>query len=287
MLGRSAILSGTEFTMEYTIANLRSRAGRSARRHILAAIAGLAATVPTTVPAQSVDSVVARVVAAFGGMGRLHTVRSKRLTGRISFDSVTSATLVVEQRRPDMIREEVTSQGQTVVRAFDGAAAWTQSLTGDTTTHVLSGDDVRNLAAEGDFDGALIDARVKGNRVELMGLDSVGGQRVYKLKVLLRSGYTDYYYVDSATALPIKWQGTRIINGGPIVFESYFRDYLTVDGARFARVIESGSPGSNARQHIVFEHVDINPVLDNSRFAAPPLVPSVPPADSTPTGANR
>src|SRR5579862_8697269 len=258
---RAAILPTPIFTMMQAIANLWAGAERGVRRRVAAAAVGLAVTAPAPAVAQSVDSVLARVATAFGGMGRLHTVRSKRLTGHISFDSVTSATLVVEQRRPDMIREEVTSQGQTVVRAFDGASAWTRSLGGDTTVHVLSGDDVRNIAAEGDFDGALIDSRVKGNRVELMGLDSVGSQPVYKLKVLLRSGYTDYYFVDSTTALPIKWQGTRIINGGPIVFESYFRDYLTVDGERFARLIESGSPGSNARQHIVFDRVDINPPL--------------------------
>jgi hypothetical protein len=220
--------------------------------------------------AQTVDSIIARVLAARGGIGRLHTVRSQRLTGRVAFSPTSGGTIVVEQRRPGMIREEVTVQGQTVVRAFDGASGWMRAPSGDTTsTSLLTGDDLKNLAAEADFDGALIDARVKGIHIEFMGRDTMAGPTAYKLKVTLRSGYVDYWYVDSASALPSKWEGMRIINGVPTVFESYFRDYLTVDGLRFARVIDTGARGSADRQQMVFEHIDINPPLDNARFTVP------------------
>jgi hypothetical protein len=228
--------------------------------------------------AQSVDSIIARVAAAQGGLGPLHTVRSKRLTGHITFDSATSGTIVVEQRRPDMIREEITTGGQTLVRAFDGVSGWMNVPTGDGAgVHVLSGDEARNIAAEADFDGALIDARVKGNRVELAGRDSAGDQVVYKLMVTLRSGYVDHWFIDSASALPIKWEGTRIMNGAPVALESLFRDYFIVEGLRFARLIETGSPGTPGRQQMVFDHVDINPPLDRGRFSAP--------AESAVTGA--
>jgi hypothetical protein len=228
--------------------------------------------------AQSIDSIIARVATEQGGLGPLHTVRSKRLTGHITFDSATSGTIVVEQRRPNMIREEITTGGQTLVRAFDGVSGWMSVPTGDGAgVHVLSGDDARNIAAEADFDGVFIDARVKGNRIELAGRDSASEQIVYKLKVTLRSGYVDYWFIDSATALPIKWEGTRIIDGTPVALESLFRDYFIVEGLRFARVIETGSPRTPARQQMVFDHVDINPPLDKARFSAP--------VDSTVTGA--
>jgi len=266
--------------------SLRTPAGTWCPAHAYAlgrVVVALAVIAPLPAAAQSVDSIIARVAAARGGLGVLHTVRSKRLTGHMTLDSITSGTIVVEQRRPNMIREEITFNGQTLVRAFDGVSAWTMVPAGagtDSGVHVLTGDDARNLAAEGDFDGAIIDARVKGNDVALAGRDSIAGTPVYKLKVTLRSGYVDYWYIDSATALPSKWEGMRIINGKPIIFESFFRDYLTVDGQRFVRVVDSGSPGSAAHQEMVFDHIDINPTLDNTRFAAPV-------ADSAATGATH
>jgi hypothetical protein len=237
------------------------------------AAAGLAvwsAGFPNRAQSQSIDSILARVVVARGGLGVLHTVRSKRLTGRLTLDSATTATIVIEQRRPNMIREEITTSGQTLIRAFDGVAAWTRVPTGDDAgIHTLTGDDVANIAAEADFDGALIDGRVKGNRIELSGRDTVDGRATYKLKVTLRSGYVDYYDVDSATALAVRWVGTRTINGNSVVFESFYRDYFTVSGQQFIRVIDLGSPGSAARQQMVFDHIDINPPLDNARFTVP------------------
>jgi hypothetical protein len=231
---------------------------------------GAADLAPCRATAQAVDSIISRVVTARGGVGRLHTVRSQRLTGHIVFSPTVGGTIVVEQRRPGMIREEIVTRGQTLVRAFNGASGWSRMPSEDSVTlHLLMGDDLRNIAAEADFDGALIDARVKGNRIEFVGRDTVAGAVAFKLKVILRSGYTDYWYVDSASALPSKWEGMRMVDGTPVVFESYFRDYLSVDGLRFARVIDTGLRGSPDRQQLVFDRVDINPLLDNTRFAVP------------------
>jgi len=205
-------------------------------------------------------------------MGHLHMVRSKRLTGHMSVDSATTGTIVVEQRRPNMIRENISLSGQTIVRAFDGRTGWTLTVAGtDSGLTTLDGDDLQNISAEADFDGALIDARVKSNQVELMGVETVAGRSAYALKVTLRNGFIDYWYVDTLSALPIKWEGTRIINGKPVVFDSYFRDYFTVEGQQFVRDIETGSPGDggSGRQRMTIDHVEINPPLDNTRFTAP------------------
>jgi outer membrane lipoprotein-sorting protein len=227
---------------------------------------------PAALAAQSADSLLMRIAAARGGSGRLHTVRSQRLTGRIMLGPTSTGTIVVEQRRPNMIREEITIRGQTLVRAFDGETGWMQVPSGDTLlVQPLADDDLHNIAAEADFDGALIDPRVKGNRVELAGRDTIGGASVYTLRVMLRSGFADTWYVDSATALPLRWAGRRVVNGSTVEFESDFRDYLTVDGLKFARVIDTGQRDGSDRQQLIFDHVDINPVLESARFAMPSI----------------
>jgi len=224
----------------------------------------------------AVDTVIARVIAAQGGLGRLHTIRCRRMTGHIWYDSATSATVIIEQRRPNMMYEEITNRASTVIRAFDGAAGWTKVLSNsDTILSVLSGDDLKNIAEESDFDGPLVDARLKGNTIEMVGTDSVHGSPAFKLRVTLRDGRVDYWYIDRSTWLPAKWEGSRTIDSSEVQFETYFRDYLTVDGLRFVRVMESGAPGALARQQMTFDHVELNPALEPRRFVMP---------DSTSTG---
>ena len=238
---------------------------------LVAALGALAeGVVPSPLGAQNLDSLLLRIMRARGGSGRVHTVRSQRLTGRIALGPTTTGTIVVEQHRPNMIREEITVRGQTLVRAFDGAMGWMQVPSGDTLlVQALTDEDLRNIAAEADFDGALIEPRVKGNRVELVGRDTIDGAPVYVLRVTLRSGFVDTWYVDSASSLPTRWTGQRVANGSTVHFQSDFRDYLTVDGLRFARVIETGQRDASDRQQLIFDHVDINPVLESSRFEMP------------------
>jgi hypothetical protein len=248
----------------------------------VAAAVGLAAgAIPGVAIAQTADAIVARVVVARGGASRLRALHSLRLTGRVTFGPTASGPLLVEQRRPDTIREELTLQDKTIVRGYDGHAGWTIDPFGSPPgLRALTGDDLKNIAAEAAFE-PLVTPLGAGDHVELVGRDTVAGAPVYKLRVTLaRTGYGDYYYVDSASALPVKWEGTRPINGAPVVFQSYYRDYILVDGLRFPRVIDSGSPGSTNRQQLTFDHIEVNPTESDSRFAMPPAG-AAPPTDSS------
>jgi hypothetical protein len=226
--------------------------------------------IPGVAVAQTADAIVARVVTARGGANHLRALHSIRLTGQVSFGPNASGPLLVEQRQPHMIREELTLRDKTLIRGYDGHAGWTIDPFGSPPgLRGLTGDDLKNIAAEAAFE-PLVTPFGSGDRVELVGRDTVAGAPVYKLRVTLaRTGYSDYYYVDSASALPVKWEGTRLVNGSPVVFQSYYREYTVVEGLRFPRVIDSGSAGSTNRQQLIFDHIEVNPVEPDSRFTMP------------------
>lgn len=218
------------------------------------------------------DDVITRLITARGGRDRLHAVQSQRLTGQISFDGGGGGPIVVEERQPNKIREEVTIQGKLIIDAYDGKTGWTVDPFGTPPGfRILTSDELNNLAAEADFD-PLVNYRVNGDRVELAGRDTAAGAPAFKLQVTLPSGYVDYYYIDSATALQTKWQGHRIVNGKPVVFESYFREYQTVEGIKFPRVIDAGAQGLAGHQQLVFDHVELNTPEADERFT-PPAAP--------------
>ena len=216
------------------------------------------------------DGVIARFAEARGGLEKIRAVKSQRLTGQITFSGGGGGPIVVEQRQPNKIREEVTIQGKLIIHAYNGTSGWTVDPFGTPPGfRVLSGDDLNNLAAEADYD-PLLNYRATGDRVELTGRDTAAGAPAYKLQVTLPSGYVDYYYIDSATALPTKWQGHRIVNGKAVVFESYFREYQTAEGLKFPRLIQTGAQGMAGHQELTFDHVELNPPVGDDRFTAPP-----------------
>ena len=74
--------------------------------------------------AQSVDDIVAKAIVARGGVKKIKSLYSQRLTGHISMIGGSSGPFVVEMKRPGMMRESVTLGGKTMIRTTDGTFGW-------------------------------------------------------------------------------------------------------------------------------------------------------------------
>ena len=135
----------------------------------------------------------------------------------------------------------------------------------------LSADDVRNMSGGADYDGPLMDYRAKGNKVEYAGKAMVEGREAYKLIVTMKDGQVRNDYVDCQTLLEIKWEGKLTFDGKQYGVESYFRDYRKVDGLMYAFHIDSETLGTPYKQKILFEKVEINPVVSEDQFGKPAL----------------
>jgi hypothetical protein len=116
------------------------------------------------------------------------------------------------------------------------------------------------------MDGPLIDAAAKGNRVTFAGLDTAEGRPAWRLHVVTATGLEDDYWLDTTTALQTKWAGRRMVNGKPVVFESFFRDWRSVDGVMFAFRIDSDTRGEQGGQHLRFDRVELGVPEPEGRF---------------------
>jgi len=209
---------------------------------------------------QSVDEVVARAVLARGGIKKIKALNSQRLTGTISLAGGSSGPFVVEMKRPSMMRESVTLGSKSMIRTTNGDAGWVVgSLRNVLVPQQVNAEELHNLAGSADFEGPLVDYKVKGNRIELAGKEKIGKRPAYKLVIYLKNGENRIDFIDCKTYLEVKWQG--LINGD--LFESYFKDYRPVKGLMYAFEIDSG------KQKIVLQQVEVNPKLDAARFEKP------------------
>src|SRR5690349_1707512 len=169
----------------------------------------------------------------------MKAINSLRMTGSFD-DGGFKASLGSESKRPEFYRTTFTLQGMTQVQAYDGSTAWQISPFGGKKDPQLMGDDEsRGLVESADFDGPLVDADKKGNKIEYLGHDQVDGDDAYKLKVTLKNGDIRYYFLDPDTFLEIQIETQQFIRGSIRESVTTLGSYKPVNGVMFPYSIES------------------------------------------------
>jgi hypothetical protein len=241
-------------------------------RNVLLALASVAA-VSAPLGAQSTptaDDIIARYTKTVGGADKIQAIRTLRRIGKYTGDDGFEAIVIEESSRPNKVREEFSIQGMTGINAYDGANGWKiDPFGGKKDPESLSEEEMRSIVEDSDFDEPLINYRQKGNKVEFVGMDQVEGTDVYKLKVTLKSGDTRYYYVDTDSYVPIKYDTKRIIRGTPQETETTLGDYKLVGGWYLPFSMETRQKGSSGSQKITFNKIEFNVPIDSTRYARP------------------
>jgi hypothetical protein len=208
------------------------------RLHILfLSAAVLCAQAPPPDPASmTVDQVLAKCFEAQGGLAKLKAVQSRHLTGHIEGlpDPVTFDQL---NARPDRIRLETRTEPKGApasdqIKTFDGKAGWAWSSAD--APRVLEPEEVKVLDA--DFDGPLLDAAAKGNKVEYKGLQEFQNQKALVLKVTFKDKRVQTMYFDPKTFLKF----AQVNGEGKAGVELDFWDYQEVDGLPMAYTVIIG-----------------------------------------------
>ncbi len=225
---------------------------------------------PGAEPGDSVDAIIARVIAARGGLANMRALQSVKLKGLFLLSRRDTAAELIEYKLPNEMRMQLTEGGKTLLRVFDGRTGW-QVAPGDTTPTRMSPDEQQNISHEADLLGPLVDYRAKGAAVALIGTEPVRGRDAYKLRVTLSDGAQHVYFIDRGTSLPVKWEGTVTHDGKPQTYESFFESYVDVGGVKFPSRIESGTKGGTAAPPVVIliTSAVAVPAIAESRFAPP------------------
>ncbi len=216
------------------------------------------------------DEIIARFIKTVGGAEKIQSIRTLRRVGKFTGDDGFEAVVIEESSRPNKVREEFSIQGMTGVNAYDGANGWKiDPFGGKKDPESLSEEEMRSIVEDSDFDEPLINYQQKGNKVELVGMDQIEGTDVYKLKVTLKSGDTRYYYMDTDSYVPIKYETKRIIRGTPQETETTLGDYKQVGGWFLPFSLETRQKGSSGSQKISFDKIEFNVPIDSTRYSRP------------------
>lgn len=237
----------------------------------LAVICAAIVVVPLSSGAQTVDEVIARNIQAHGGMAKLESIQTRRMSGRMTIQSF-QVRFVQENKRWDKVRQDLTIQGMSQVQAYDGKTAWqVDPFEGRRDPELMSADDAKDLVVAADIDGPLVNYKQKGHKAELVGHDSVEGTDCYKIKLTLKNGDIRYYYLDTDSFLELKLETQTSIRGSIQENETYYGDYDEVNGVYYPFAIEMGQKGSTDRVKLTLEKIEQNVPLDDSSFSMPAM----------------
>ncbi len=219
----------------------------------------------------TVDALVAKNIAARGGIDALHAVKSLQLKGKLIANQGQLEFAYSEtKKRPGEERIELSLQGMTMVQAYDGKEGWKISpFGGRKDPEKISTDEAKSLVESADLEGPLVDWKAKGNTVEYLGPEEVEGTLAHKLKVVRPNGDVHYVYLDPDYFLEIRIVTQRIEQGSLVQVETDLGDYEKVAGVYFPFSIESGPKGATDKQKVVIEKGEANLKADEAQFKFP------------------
>ena len=233
-------------------------------------VAGLVCLLAIGLRAQTAEELVSKNLEAKGGIEKMKAIKSVRMSGQFESGGFKAA-VGHEGKRPEMVRETFTVQGMTQIQAYDGSSGWQISpFGGRKDPEMLGEDDMRDLVEAADFDGPLVDAQAKGNKIEYLGHDQVDGDDAYKLKVTLKNGDIFYYYLDPDTYIEIEVEKQQFIRGSVRESVTLLGSYKPVNGVMYPFSIESG-PKNNPDQRgkITINKIEANVPIDDGVFKMP------------------
>jgi hypothetical protein len=220
--------------------------------------------------ARAVNQVVDHNVAARGGAEAWHAVSSLRLTGKMDVGKGMRVPYVLEQKRPSKMCLEFVFDGETAVQCSDGQAGWKlEPFRGRTSPEPMTEAELREVADSADLYGLLFDYAARGHTVEPLGQEPVEGRDAFKVKVTLPGGAVRWVYVDAESGLEVKVEALRTVGGRELRVDTFYYDWEATEGLLIPRRQRTRTEGSSEVHMLTVETVQVNPPLDDSRFAMP------------------
>lgn len=216
---------------------------------------------------QTVDDVVAKHLAAKGGVEKLRAVQSVKSSGRIK---TPRGVLAVTNwaKRPNMTRRETTAEGQVMVVAFDGNVLWGINPLLSNRPQQITGPQASQTTRDAeDFDSVLLDYKDKGHTVELVPQEGAGAKDI-RLRVTKKNGSIQQIYLNPETMLEDRITMEVNQQGKTAIISTEFSNYRQVDGLMVPFTIRQTFNGQ-PQGEVVYDQIQFNVPIGDDLFRMP------------------
>lgn len=220
--------------------------------------------------AQTVDEIVAKNLQAKGGAEKWQSINTVKMTGKIAAQG-QEMPLTVYAKRPNLNRQEISLPDGRVVQAFDGTTAWViNPMMGSDVPQVAPGGAADLMKNAADFDGALINYKSKGTVIELVGKEKLADKDVYHLKLTMKGGQVQHYFLDAESGLEVKTSAEieTGMGGTKQTLDTEMSNYKQVGGIMLPHTVRQFMNG-NKMAEVSVTGVEFNAPVDDSIFRMP------------------
>lgn len=212
--------------------------------------------------AQTVDDIVAKHVAAMGGKEKLASLKATSTEGFMQVQGMElpfKATIINKKG----MRVEFDAMGTKNIQVVTTSGGWNLLGVQQQTEPVdIPAEAAKDAGPELDLEGELVNAKEKGNTLELMGKETANGTEMYKIQLTRKDGKVANYFIDAKNYYIVK----RSVNMGGDEAVNTLSDFKkTDDGYTYAALLETQPAGVK----MTITKMTFNPPVDEKIFDKP------------------
>ncbi|MCW3090696.1 MAG: hypothetical protein JWP81_1765 [Ferruginibacter sp.] len=219
--------------------------------------------------AKTVEEIIEKHVRARGGKNKLGAIESIYMEG-VKEMMGKEVTVKISKQQGKLSRTAVDTGVAYGFVLITDTMGWTYFSLRTPAALEMPEEELADLQYELDIVGPLSEYVSKGHTAELIGKDTVDGNRCYKIKLTLAGGNEMMFWIDTGTYLLLqsKLTFTKSSSGKKDSYKLY-RDYKEVSGIQFAHSLQTKTPGAQQDSpdvEIVFHKILVNPRIDPVLF---------------------
>ncbi|MDN5203614.1 outer membrane lipoprotein-sorting protein [Fulvivirgaceae bacterium BMA10] len=217
--------------------------------------------------AQSLDEIIEKHHEAMGAK-KLESVKALVIEMNMMMMGM-QATSKISVKRPNKVYSESQVMGQNIVQASNGESYWMTDPRTGKYMDMPEGQAKQLLQNTQFLDGALWNYKKKGNKVELLGKETIDGNVYHKLKVYQADLDMAVDFLIDANTYLIKFQRAQVSQGGITAdVETDIASYKSIEGIMFPEKIKINVNGAQ-QMSMDMTKVELNPQLPDSMFEKP------------------
>ncbi len=214
-----------------------------------------------TVSAQTAEEVVAKNIAAMGGMEKLKSLNSVKMEGSLSAQGM-DIPITLTKLKDKGLRLDLEVMGTANYQVANGSKGFVfMPVMGHTEPQEMSAAEYSSAKEQMSIGGALTNYKETGSTIEYMGIEEANSAPAYKLKLTKPNGEVAFYYVDQKSNFVSKVSGKREVQGEQQEVETLYRDYKQNEQGYWFPYTQSTISGD-----INFSKISTNVALDEKIF---------------------
>jgi len=209
----------------------------------------------------ALEELIEKNINARGGYEKLKAVKSLKITAKYIQGS-RETPVILTIKRPNFIYGEVLFPTSPMISGYDGKTAWWFNRSQLSEPQTLTAEEALIFTRYADFGDLFVDYEQKGQKIELIGIEDMDGQKAHKLKITSQNGIIRYVYLDVRNFLNVK-ESYKSKNEKEFGLEVIFKDFRAVDGVMFPFYHDITG------EQTIIERIEMNVDIDDSIFQMP------------------